>query len=57
MSFHGIEEKQYNQLVATCQKLKERAYCPYSKFRVGCSILTEDGYEYFILPIEKLAIF
>ncbi|XP_006811693.1 cytidine deaminase-like [Saccoglossus kowalevskii] len=35
--------KEFKALIRECHKAKERAYCPYSNFRVGCAVLTEDG--------------
>jgi cytidine deaminase len=36
-------KKEYNELAQAAQKAKLHAYSPYSKFRVGAAILTEDG--------------
>jgi cytidine deaminase len=33
----------WKQLVKAAQAVRERAYCPYSNFRVGAAILTDDG--------------
>lgn len=33
-------------LVEKCVQAKINAYAPYSKFRVGCALLTEDGQIY-----------
>ncbi|XP_022090135.1 cytidine deaminase-like isoform X2 [Acanthaster planci] len=30
-------------LIELCQTAKKNAHCPYSKFRVGASLLTKDG--------------
>jgi cytidine deaminase len=38
-----ISEKTLQDLVARARSVSEQAYCPYSKFRVGAAILTEDG--------------
>lgn len=32
-----------NKVIIESQRAKETSYSPYSKFRVGCCILTEDG--------------
>jgi cytidine deaminase len=31
------------ELLEKCIQVKEKAYCPYSKFRVGAALLTEDN--------------
>lgn len=31
------------ELIDKCQKTKEHAYCPYSNFRVGSAVLTDNG--------------
>jgi cytidine deaminase len=35
--------KSYEDLVQKAAQAKEKAYVPYSKFRVGAALLTEDG--------------
>jgi cytidine deaminase len=37
-----LPEKTLKDLVARARNASEHAYCPYSKFRVGAALLTED---------------
>ena len=41
----GIEQtpQLLKQLIQKCHEAKDKAYSPYSKFRVGAAILTENG--------------
>ena len=41
----GLEDtpQLLNDLIQKCFEAKEKAYCPYSKFRVGAALLTEGG--------------
>ncbi|XP_070562045.1 cytidine deaminase-like isoform X1 [Ptychodera flava] len=38
-----MDQDKINKLILDSQEAKEKAYCPYSKFRVGCALITEDG--------------
>ncbi|KAK5738367.1 hypothetical protein LTR17_006086 [Elasticomyces elasticus] len=40
---HGLSASDVQKLSETCIEAKRRAYCPYSHFRVGCSILLTNG--------------
>jgi cytidine deaminase len=40
---YGITTAQFEALHSRCTDAKATAYCPYSQFRVGATILTEDG--------------
>ena len=37
------EDPVVQRMKAAASKAAERAYCPYSRFRVGAAVLTEDG--------------
>jgi len=43
MTEQKLGEKDIKELVDACLKAKEKAYAPYSHFRVGCAILTSEG--------------
>ncbi|WEW58560.1 cytidine deaminase [Emydomyces testavorans] len=47
MSSGPLTESELSTLSTKAIAAKEASYCPYSKFRVGASLLTEDG-KYFI---------
>jgi cytidine deaminase len=38
-----ISQQQLEILITKAIEMKEKAYCPYSNFRVGCAILCKDG--------------
>ncbi|KAA8908335.1 cytidine deaminase-like protein [Sphaerosporella brunnea] len=40
---HGLSTAELTELTNRSIAAKETAYCPYSKFRVGCAILCNDG--------------
>ena len=44
---------QYNELISEAIKAREKAYCPYSNFKVGAAILAEDGKIYTGSNIEN----
>lgn len=39
----GLSAEQINEMLTLARQVAERSYSPYSKFRVGASILLEDG--------------
>ena len=43
----------YNELIDSALKARERAYCPYSNFKVGAAVLFEDGKIYTGSNIEN----
>lgn len=43
----------YEDLVRTALKVKEKAYAPYSKFRVGAAVLTSSGNVYTGVNVEN----
>ncbi|KAI0401802.1 cytidine deaminase-like protein [Xylaria palmicola] len=40
---HGLTEAEFRELHTRCVGAKATAYCPYSQFRVGASLLSADG--------------
>ena len=44
-----------NELIEEAKKAREKAYVPYSKFKVGAALLTDDGKVYHGCNIENAA--
>ena len=44
---------EYRELISTALKFREKAYVPYSNFKVGAAVLTEDGTIYGGCNIEN----
>ncbi|KAI0164835.1 cytidine deaminase [Xylariaceae sp. FL1272] len=42
-SEYGLTEAEFNELHTRCVAAKATAYCPYSAFRVGASLISLDG--------------
>ncbi|KAG2184646.1 hypothetical protein INT43_000559 [Umbelopsis isabellina] len=42
-AIRAITEEEKNKLIDLSLEARDRAYCPYSKFKVGAALLTEDG--------------
>ncbi|RWA12992.1 hypothetical protein EKO27_g2114 [Xylaria grammica] len=40
---HSLTAAEFSELHSRCVDAKATAYCPYSKFRVGASVLSVDG--------------
>lgn len=48
-----MEYKDYEKLVELAKDAREKAYVPYSHFKVGACVLTEDGKAYQGCNIEN----
>ncbi len=48
-----MEFKDYEKLIDLAKEARERAYVPYSHFKVGACVLTEDGKAYQGCNIEN----
>lgn len=48
-----IEDSSYTQLIGKAREALNNAYCPYSKYRVGAAVLTENGNIYTGCNIEN----
>src|SRR5512146_753617 len=49
----AISKSEQDRLLAEAEKVSERAYAPFSKFFVGCAILTSDGKTYVGCNVEN----
>lgn len=50
-----LTQEQKNELVKVARDIRERAYAPYSKYKVGAAALTESGQVYKGVNIENAA--
>lgn len=50
---YKVEYKDYEKLVELAKDAREKAYVPYSHFKVGACVLTEDGKAYQGCNIEN----
>jgi cytidine deaminase len=48
-----VSKKDWDRLTEAAKAASERAYCPYSKFRVGAALLTSDGQLYSGCNVEN----
>jgi cytidine deaminase len=48
-----IEEATLDRLISVAKQAAERAYCPYSNFRVGAALLSEKGAVYSACNVEN----
>lgn len=48
-----MEYKDYDKLIELAKEAREKAYVPYSHFKVGACVLTEDGKTYQGCNIEN----
>ncbi|HHW56875.1 MAG TPA: cytidine deaminase [Clostridia bacterium] len=48
-----MEYKDYKKLVELAKEAREKAYAPYSNFKVGACVITEDGKTYQGCNIEN----
>jgi cytidine deaminase len=48
-----MDQKDYQELIELAIKSKEDAYAPYSNFRVGAALMTEEGKIYTGINIEN----
>eukprot|EP00122_Pirum_gemmata_P015102 Pgem_evm1s14108 len=50
-----LPEDKINLMIEKCMLAKERSYSPYSKFRVGAALLTENGTIFMGCNVENAA--
>ncbi len=50
-----MDEKRIGELIRTALQMRERSYCPYSRFAVGAALLTGSGRIYTGCNIENAA--
>ena len=43
ITFQFFTDSKLQDLITAADRVKENAYCPYSNFRVGASVLCADG--------------
>lgn len=49
----AVSKKDWDRLIEAAKAVSKRAYCPYSKFRVGAALLTQDGRLYSGCNVEN----
>ena len=51
---NGGIRMEYRELILSALEAREKAYCPYSNFKVGAAVLFEDGK--MLLLVEQIVL-